>query len=46
LQEELQNSANDLREAGFTSDTIREAMGMQYEMLKKLGVPFTEITIE
>jgi len=46
LQDELQYTANDFKNAGFSKDTIKGVMDQQYKMLDKLGVPYERIVIK
>ena len=43
LQDELESTLSDLREAGLTPDQVEQALEQQYSMLRKLGVPFTKV---
>jgi len=46
LPDEVQYSADDFENAGFSKDTIKGVMERQYKMLDKLGVPYERIVIK
>ena len=43
LQQELRNTVNDLKKAGFGRSSIQKVMNQQYSMLNKLGVSFKKV---
>lgn len=43
LREELQNTVDDFKEAGFSKSTIKKVMEQQYEILDKPGVSYGRI---
>jgi hypothetical protein len=43
LQEELRNTVDDFKKAGFSNGTIKKVMEQQYKMLDKLGVPYERV---
>ncbi|MCP1122583.1 hypothetical protein NKR74_04350 [Bacillus sp. 3103sda1] len=46
LQDELQYIVDDLKNAGFSNDTINSVLEQQYKMLDKLKVPYERVVIK